>query len=260
MPLAFAVRTLEEVPEAARGFYIEDKDVGFKLDTTGIEDPEELRRAKAREVEARKVAETKLAKLESEQAARDKVAATEKAKREEEVRLAKEDALRKDGNIDELEKSWTQKLNKALADKDAEWGPQVESLNTDVTREMIDRHATEIAASLALPESADVLYPHIRARLRVEIRDGKRQTVVVDKDGKASALTLADLRKEFAAMKGFAPILAASRASGGGANGGRGGGATDGSTMLRAEFEALNAVEKHAFLVKNKGKVVDPQT
>jgi hypothetical protein len=134
----------------------------------------------------------------------------------------------------------------------------IESLNSDVTREMIDRHATEIAAALAIPESADVLYPHIRNRLRVELRDGARTTVVVDKDGKASAMSLADLKKEFAANKAFSPLLVASRASGGGANGGKGGGATDSKTLLRADFERLDPAAKSNFIVKNKGTVVDP--
>jgi hypothetical protein len=153
--LKYAVKTLDEVDEAQRPLYVEDKEVGFRLAVDGIEDPAELRRAKTRETEGRKVAETKLAKLEVEQATRDAAAAADKAAREEEVRKATEDAAKKAGNIDQLQKSWQDKYDKDLAAEAAKHKPIIESLNADVTREMIDRHATEIASALAIPESAD---------------------------------------------------------------------------------------------------------
>lgn len=245
MPLPFTVKTIEEVPEAFRGEYVEDKEVGFRLAVEGIEDPAELRRAKQRESEGRKSAEAELAKIRSEQAARD-----------EEVRLAREEAAKKAGNIDELQKSWQEKFDKAIGETESKYKTENESLASDLNVEMIEKKATELAAALALPESADVLYPHIKARLRVEVRDGRRQTVVVDREGKASAATLADLKKEFAANKAFAPILAASRASGGGANGGKGGGAAD-KAISRAELEAMPPHSRAGFF-KSGGTVFDP--
>jgi hypothetical protein len=56
-------------------------------------------------------------------------------------------------------------------------------------------------------------------------------------DGKPSALTLADLEKEFVDNKAFAPIIRASNASGGGASGGTGGGATK-------AFKDMNTAER----------------
>lgn len=246
MALKFAVKTLDEVEESQRGLYVEDKEVGFKLAVEGIEDPAELRRAKTRETEGRKAAEKRVADMEAAQVAKD-----------EEARKAKEDAAKKAGDVDALVKSWQEKYDKDIAAVAAKYEPALTSMETDLNREMIDRHATEIAAAIALPGSDSVLFPHIRSRLRIETRDGRRTTVVVDADGKASAMTLTELKHEFAANAAFKPLLAASRASGGGANGGKGGGATDSKTKTRAEFEAMSAADKSAFIVKNRGTLID---
>jgi hypothetical protein len=232
MALKDTVKTLEEVDEAFRPLYVADKELGFKLDVEGREDPAELRRAKQRETEGRKAAEKKLADIEAAQAAKD-----------EEARLAKLELAKKTGDVDSLNRSWQEKFDSALAAKDAEYKPALTSMESDLTREMVDRHATSLAASIALPGSEDVLFPHIQRRLRIEIRDGKRTTVVQDKEGKASAMTMEDLKKEFMADARFAPLLVGSRASGGGSGGGKGGGATSGnkprskmSTKEKSEF------------------------
>jgi hypothetical protein len=247
MALKDTVKTLEEVDEAFRPLYVADKEVGFKLDVEGREDPAELRRAKQRESEGRKAAEKRIADMEAAQVAKD-----------EEARKAKEDAAKKAGDVDSLQKSWQEKYDKDVAAEREKYVPQLTAMEKDLQRVMIDRNATEIAAAIALPGSEKVLFPHIRSRLRIEMRDGERVTVVVDPEGKASALTLDELKKEFLADKGFAPMLTASRASGGGANGGKGGGATDSKTMLRADFERMDPAARSAFIVKNRGTVIDP--
>jgi hypothetical protein len=245
MALKDTVKTLEEVDEAHRPLYVADKEVGFKLDVEGREDPAELRRAKTRESEGRKAAEKKVADMEAAQTAKD-----------EEARLAREDAAKKAGDVESLQKSWKEKYDTDLALEAAKHKPVIDSLESDVTRLLIDNEAHSIASGIALPGSEGVLFPHVRNRLRVEMRDGKRTTVVVDTEGKASAMTLDELKKEFVANKAFAPVLAASRASGGGANGGKGGGATD-KTLFRAEFEALSPAARAAHF-KSGGTVVDP--
>jgi hypothetical protein len=246
MALKDTVKTLEEVDEAHRPLYVADKELGFKLDVEGREDPAELRRAKTRETEGRKAAEAKLAEY-----------AQKESEREEELRKSREDAAKKAGNVDELQKSWQEKYDKDLAAETARTKPLIDSLNSDVVRITIDREATEMAAQLAIPDSAEALYPHIRGRLAVEMRDGQRTTVVRDKDGKASALTLDDLKKEILATKAFQPLLVANRASGGGANGGKGGGATDSKSIPRAAFDALSQVQRMAF-IKSGGVPFDP--
>jgi hypothetical protein len=222
MALKFAVKTLEEVPEAFRGEYVQDAELGFKLaiepNSGGAEDTAELRRAHEREKTERKALAKKLSDIETAQAVKD-----------EETRVAKLELAKKSGDVDSLNKSWQEKFDAAQAAKDFEYKPALASMEADLTREMVDRHATSLAASIALPGSEDVLFPHIQRRLRIETRDGKRTTVVVDKEGKASAMTIEDLKKEFMADMRFAPLLVGSRASGGGSGGGKGGGATPGN-------------------------------
>jgi hypothetical protein len=50
-------------------------------------------------------------------------------------------------------------------------------------------------------------------------------TVVKDSEGKPSALTVDELKKEIMADAAFAPLIVGSKATGGGASGGKGGGA-----------------------------------
>jgi hypothetical protein len=72
--------------------------------------------------------------------------------------------------------------------------------------------------------SAKALLPHIERRLSVEQRDGKPVVVVLDAQGKLSAATLDELKAEIANDAAFAPLIAGSKASGGGAGGAGGGG------------------------------------
>lgn len=80
----------------------------------------------------------------------------------------------------------------------------------------VGRTATDIASALAIPGSAKALLPHIERRLSVEQRDGKPVVVVLDPQGKLSAATLDELKVEFANDVAFAPLIAGSKASGGG--------------------------------------------
>lgn len=252
MKLPNTIKTIEELPEeireAAKQFYVEDKDVGFKLDVDGVEDPAELRRAKQRESERAKAAEAKLKEIEDAR----KTA-------EEAARKAAEEAAKKSGDVAALDKSWQEKHTAALAELEGKFKPLVDKQQSQINRLLIENVATGIASAIAVPGSADVLLPHIRQRLRVAERDGELTTVVVDQQGQASAATLAELTKEFQANKAFAPLIVGSKASGGGANGGRGSGASDNKTITRAEFEGLGPAEKAAHF-KQGGKVVDSIT
>jgi hypothetical protein len=142
---------------------------------------------------------------------------------EEAARLAAEEIARKAGDVGALEKSWQDKLASTTADKDAE----IKRLNDSLTGVLVDSVASQLASDLAIQGSANVLLPHIRARLAVDYTDGKPVTRVLDAAGKPSAATIDELKAEFAATPAFAPIVAGTKASGGGASGaGRGGAAT----------------------------------
>ena len=66
----------------------------------------------------------------------------------------------------------------------------------------------------------------VQDRLTVEIEDGEPVTRVLDKSGRPSAMTLADLEKELVADPDLSGMIVGSKASGSGATANSGGGAT----------------------------------
>lgn len=245
MGLKLKVEKLDDVDESARGLYKEvEGGGGFQLDVDDLEDTGALKRAKDHEVEARKKAEAELKRLQDERKAAE--AARKKAE---------EDANKASGNVEALEKSWQAKLTAREQELIQERDSQVSSLTADVTRLTADTDALKIATELAVdPDSVDALLPHVRRRLAVDVRDGRRVSVVVDADGKPTAMSLADLAKELKASKSLARLIKGSQGSGGGAGGsGRGGGAPPASKkrseMTNAERAAyISEHGKNAYL------------
>jgi hypothetical protein len=214
MTLKFQLDTLEGVDEAVQAMYVE-KGGKYVLNIEGLPQPEDVSGLKS-----------KVEELLSEKKA------AEKARREAEeaARTEREEAARKSGNVEELERSWSEKYSR----REAELNGQLESTNSTLQGQIRDltvgRAATDIATTLAIPGSAKALLPHIERRLSVEQRDGKPTVVVLDASGKLSAATLDELKAEFTNDPAFGPLIAGSKASGGGAGGaGKGGGAAQGN-------------------------------
>ena len=173
-------------------------------------------------------------------------AAKQKAReREEAAQKAAEEAAAKSGDVESLAKSWQDKLTKREQELLAEV-KQRDSRLMDLT---VNATASNIANELAVQGSAGVLSKLVRERLRYE--DGK--VTVLDAEGKPSALTVDELKKEIADDPALAPLIAGSRASGGGASGAKGGGAAKTwdqlSGMERVELRRNNPAE-HARLKK----------
>ena len=124
-------------------------------------------------------------------------AAKAKAKEEAEAaRVAAEEAARKSGDVSALDKSWQEKHAKA----EQEWSAKLEAANKHLQSIMVDNVATKAAADIAVDgECAELLADKIRAYPGLEEVDGKLQTVVIDADGKRSALTVDELKKQLAA-------------------------------------------------------------
>ena len=161
---------------------------------------------------------------------------------EEKARKDAEEAARKAGDVESLEKSWSEKLNKTALEKDQ----AIERLNGQLHNLLVDNVASSIANEIALQGSANVLLPHIRARLTVAEVDGKPTTRVLGADGKPSALSVDELKQEFATNEAFAPIIAGSKASGGGAGGANGGrAAPSGNRSKMSTVEKAEYIEKH---------------
>ncbi|WP_214510552.1 hypothetical protein [Pseudomonas brassicacearum] len=206
--LKFQLDSLEGVDEAVRALYTE-KDGKFVLGIEGLPQPEDVSGLKAKVDEL--LGEKKLAEKKAREA-------------EEAARLEREEAARKSGNVEELEKSWSEKYNRREAELNGLLEQERGTLSTQIRDLTVGRTATDIASALAIPGSAKALLPHIERRLSVEQRDGKPVVVVLDQQGKLSAATLDELKAEFANDTAFAPLIAGSKASGGGASGAGGGG------------------------------------
>lgn len=163
----------------------------------------------------------------------EKREAQRKAKEREE---AAAEAAAKSGDVEALNKSWQEKL----AARDAEWSEKHKAAQSQLVDLTVGATAQRLASGLAVPGSADVLLPHIKSRLRYE--DGK--TVVLDAEGKPSASTVDELANEIRNDSRFKPLIVASMADGGGANGSRGGGAAIKRSQMTPE-------EKREFIQKN---------
>lgn len=212
--LKFQLDTLDGVDESVRALYTE-KDGKFVLGIEGLPQQEDVSGLKA-----------KVDELLGEKKAAEKA----RKEAEEAARLEREDAARKSGNVEELEKSWSEKYNRREAELNGLLEQERGSLGSQIRDLTVGRTATDIAAALAIPGSAKALLPHIERRLSVELRDGKPTVVVLDQAGKLSAATLDELKAEFTNDTAFAPLIAGSKASGGGAAGaGNGGGAAKGN-------------------------------
>lgn len=214
MTLKFQLDSLEGVDEAIQSLYVE-KDGKFVLGIDGLPQQEDVTGLKAKVQEL----------LDEKKAEADKRKAAE-----EQARLEREEALRKSGNVEELEKSWSEKYNRREAELTGTLESERATLQAQIRDLTVGRTATEIATALAVPGSAKALLPHIERRLSVEQRDGKPTVVVLDAAGKLSAATLDELKAEFTNDPAFGPLIAGSKASGGGAGGaGKGGGAAKGN-------------------------------
>lgn len=141
----------------------------------------------------------------------------EKRKAQEQARAAAEEAARKAGDIQALEASWGTKL----AEREKELLAALNNGQAVIRSLTIESTANRLASELAIQGSASALLPHIAKRLDLEMADGSAKIRVLDTSGKPSAMSIDELSKEIAADAALAPIIASSRASGGGASGGR---------------------------------------
>src|SRR5690606_6657234 len=117
-------------------------------------------------------------------------------------------------DVEALENSWKDKLNQATELSKSEKAKLQKQLDKVLRQDTAHRIAAELST---VP---DLLVPTIVSRLAVEEgEDGEVKVRVKDKAGKMSALTLEDLKTEIRGIEKYAPILIASKGSGGGAGG-----------------------------------------
>ena len=227
--LKYKLDSLDGVDKTLQSFY-EEKDGGYVLKVEGIDDGAELKRAKDHEKRARQQAEKE----------RDELRSQFQAIEEERDNLLKASVPK--SNIEALEKSYKDKIAKL----ESQYGEQVGKLSGNINKLLVDNQAEALARELAVDGSAAVLIPHIKARLAAEERDGQYQTIIRDVDGNPSALTLDDFKNEIRNNPAFAPLLVASKATGGGASQGQGGGAVV-KQISRSQFDALSPAQRAEF-------------
>lgn len=220
MALQFELDSIDDLDEGVKGLYSQHESGKYRLQVEGIDPADELKEALRKEREESKKYKDRVKEHET---------AAEKARREaEEARL---EAAKKSGDTEALEKSWQQKLST----REAELTAELERYKGTVTSLTSGQTATKLASELSVQGSADVLMPHIERRLKTEYRENGPVTVVLDKDGKPSAMSVDDLKKEFAENPAFAPLIVGSKASGAGPHGGKGPGAEARTTNENAE-------------------------
>lgn len=214
---------LDGLDDSVKSFY-EEKDGKFRLKVDGVPDVSGLKN---------KVDQLLTEKKEADRKAKEAAEAAE---------AERQAALAKSGDIDALRQSYEAKLTK----REKELMDQLSGLQSQVHGLTVGQTAMSVAVELAMDGSSDVLLPHVKQRLSMEIVDGQAVTRVLDKAGKPSAMTIEELKTEFAANPAFAPIIKASKAAGGGASGGNnsGGGAPKSKASLTgAQSERVAALK-----------------
>lgn len=207
----------DALDDAGKAFYVEDGKGGYRIDVDDSEVAEEMRRGRDREKLRADDAERKAQDLETRLSA-----------------LEGDDA-RKRGDIATIERSWQTKLDAQKADSEK----TITGLKSKLENVMIDSAVDAMAHEIFVKPGRDARL--IRDRVYIDY-DGDTPIVRVrDKEGKASALTLDDLKRETLDNKDYADILVGSKATGsGGAGGNQGGGAAkQPSEYTEAERVAL---------------------
>lgn len=187
------------------------------------DDMNELRIAKDRETEARRLEKERADRLQGEKD-------TAEAARVEAERLK---AL-KEKDVTTLEASYRAEKETAVnAEK------LITAKREGQLRELlVENQAIALANEISI--SPILILPHIRARLKAELDGDKPITRILDDKGEVSAKTMEDLKKELIDNPNFKAIIKASNANGGGAGGGGGsGGGADGK-----KFSELSETER----------------
>lgn len=144
-----------------------------------------------------------------------KTAKQKAREREEAAQLASDEAARKSGDIESLDKSWQEKLSK----RETELQSKIDLYQGNARKTHVEAVARKIASEISV--APDLILPHVLNRLDMqEADDGSFKTVVKDGSGNLSALTTQELAEEFKTNPAFQTVMIGTKASGGGANGG----------------------------------------
>tara|TARA_R110000851_G_scaffold21900_5_gene65249 strand:- start:1724 stop:2440 length:717 start_codon:yes stop_codon:yes gene_type:complete len=236
--IEYQLESLENIDETLQGLY-EQTDTGYQLKVTGIPEPEKE--------------DLSGLKNKVDELLREKKAASQKAREAaEEADAARLEAAKKGNDTEALDKSWQEKFNA----REVELKKELDELSGTLVKLTSGQTATKIAAEIAVQGSADVLLPHLERRLRTEFREGSPVTVVLDRDGKPSAMSVDELKAEFQNSAAFAPLIVGTKANGAGRTGGNESSGAGVNEVSRSEFDRMNQAQRANF-AKNGGKLKD---
>lgn len=236
--IEYQLESLENIDETLQGLY-EQTDTGYQLKVTGIPEPEKE--------------DLSGLKNKVDELLREKKAASQKAREAaEEADAARLEAAKKGNDTEALDKSWQEKFNA----REVELKKELDALSGTLVKLTSGQTATKIAAEIAVQGSADVLLPHLEKRLKTEFREGSPVTVVLDKDGKPSAMSVDELKAEFQNSAAFAPLIVGTKANGAGRTGGNESSGAGVNEVSRSEFDRMNQAQRANF-AKNGGKLKD---
>lgn len=208
----------DALPDAIKALYKAHASGGFLVDLEGDDDDvAALRATNEREVAKRTAAEARVGTLETE------------------LSTLRTSVAKGDGNLTALETSWREKLTRAEADGKT----ALEAARKQITRILVDERALALAADISTVPA--LMARNLKDRLSVDFEGDVPTLRVLDTSGKPTALSVDDLVKEFTGSKEYAPIIIASKASGGGAAGAGGAG---GGAAGSKKFADLSEVER----------------
>ena len=169
-----------------------------------------------------------------------KTAAANATAAEEAKALAVEEAARKSGDVAALDKSWQEKFDALQAEASA----TIKERDSQIGGLTSGAQSLQVAAELAVEGSSEVLNTLIKSRFKTEYTEGKPVTVILDKNGERSAMTVAELKNELANDTALAPLISGSKASGSGGAGNKSSGSatSTGSKTLSGVVEGFDAL------------------
>lgn len=236
MALQAILESIDGLPDQIKSEYKKGDDGKFHLDVEGFDDHPNagaLKRAKDYEKTARQKAEKQLKEMQDQLA----------SLLEEREGFLK-GAIPK-GDVEKLENSYKEKAAK----REKELSDQIENMQTHLNTILVDNVANGLAREIS--KSPDLIFPHIKGRLKAEYVDGRPTTRVLDKEGNPSAFEIEDLKKEMVANPIFAPIIIGSKASGSSADGGPSGSSAPGK--LDYSTASPKAIAAHLKAQKESG-------
>jgi hypothetical protein len=167
----------------------------------------------------------------------------DKHKKEQE-RLARENAEKASLAAGDLE-SYKKSVDEKISGITQEIGTERDLYRSIAEKRTSGAAAISLANRLAMPGEAEAILPHIAGRIGVKVVGDDMVPVVLDENGRETALTMDDLEKEIRKIPFLKRFIVASSASGAGLPGGQGG--NNNKLKTREEVERMSAVDQGAY-------------